>query len=402
MPRVLHLDPFGGAAGDMLLGALLDLGVRLDDLQRLLAGLHLSGWRLEATRDRQQGFAGTRVKVHVSEESHPARHLHDIERLLTDAALPEPVRERSRTAFRRLFEAEAEVHGVALEKAHLHELAAVDAVIDIVGTCAAVHLLGVSAVSCGPVPVGSGTVATEHGLLPVPPPAVARLLRDVPLAGWAADGEMTTPTGATLVTTLADRFGPLPGGTVLGAGVGLGTRQFPELPNVLRAFLVDAGRPPAAGRPMVLVETTLDDVTGETVGALLDRLRAAGAVDAWCLTGTGRKGRPVVELRALAEPSRSGEVSAALFSEGATLGLRVVECTRPELERHVVPVATNLGELPVKVGVFDGRVVSVKPEHDACLAAALRAGLSLAAVTDAARAASPRIGDPWPPGTSPA
>jgi len=231
---------------------------------------------------------------------------------------------------------------------------------------------------------------------------VARLLRGVPLAGWAADGEMTTPTGATLVTTLADRFGPLPGGTVLGAGVGLGTRQFPELPNVLRAFLVDAGRPPAAGRPMVLVETTLDDVTGETVGALLDRLRAAGAVDAWCLTGTGRKGRPVVELRALTEPSRSGEVSAALFSEGATLGLRVVECTRPELERHVVPVATNLGELPVKVGVFDGRVVSVKPEHDACLAAALRAGLSLAAVTDAARAASPRIGDPWPPGTSPA
>ncbi|MFI5168413.1 MAG: nickel pincer cofactor biosynthesis protein LarC [Thermoanaerobaculales bacterium] len=395
MAKVLHIDPFGGVAGDMLLGALLDLGVDLEALRGVLAGLHLPGWRLTATRDRHQGFAGTRVVVDVDSESHPARHLSDVERLLADATLPDRVRERALTAFRRLFAAEAEVHGTSVEETHLHELAAVDAVVDIVGTCAALELLGIERASCGPVPVGSGTVKTAHGTLPVPPPAVAWLLRGVPLANYAADGEMTTPTGATLVTTLAHEFSPLPGGTVIRVGVGLGTRQFAGLPNVLRAFLVESARAAAPGRPMLLVETTLDDVTGETLGALLEGLRTAGAVDAWCLPGTGRKGRPVVELRALVERSRCGEVTAALFAEGATLGLRLVECTRPELERHVVSVATGYGEIPVKVGVFEGRVVSAKPEHDACREAAARAGVSLAAVADAARRGAPRLGSPW-------
>ena len=395
MGKVLHIDPFGGVAGDMLLGALLDLGVDLEALRDLLAGLHLPGWRLTATRDRHQGFAGTRAAVEVTSEAHPARHLADVEALLGKATLPDRVRARALGAFRRLFAAEAEVHGTRVEETHLHELAAVDAVVDVVGGCAAVELLGVERVTCGPVPVGSGTVTTAHGTLPVPPPAVARLLQGVPIADYAAEGEMTTPTGAALVTTLADEFGPLPGGKVLGVGVGLGTRQFAGLPNLLRAFLLERGERETPGRPMLMVETTIDDVTGEALAALLEGLRVAGAVDAWCLPGTGRKGRPVVELRALVERSRCGDVTAALFSEGATLGLRVVECTRPELERHVIQVATSFGVIPVKVGVFDGRIVSVKPEHDACRDAAGRAGVSLAAVADAARVASPRLGSEW-------
>jgi uncharacterized protein (TIGR00299 family) protein len=398
MAKLLHIDPFGGVAGDMLLGALLDLGVDAEALRGVLAGLRLQGWRLEVVRDRHQGFAGTRALVKVDAESHPARHFADIEQLLRQAELPERARERSLDAFRRLFAAEAEVHGVSLEATHLHELAAVDAVVDIVGTCAAVELLGVEKVSCGPVPVGSGAVQTEHGLLPVPPPAVARLLAGVPLAAHAADGEMTTPTGATLVRTLVERFGSLPGGTVTAIGVGLGTRKFVGLPNVLRAFVLEVGTAQAAGRPMVVVETTLDDVTGEALGALLERVRAAGAVDAWCLPGTGRKGRPVVELRALAEPPLGSAVAGALFAEGATLGVRVVECTRPELERHVVSIATAFGPIPVKVGVYEGRIVSAKPEHDACRETAARAGVSLATVIDAACTASPRIGSPWPGG----
>ena len=396
MTRALYIDPFGGAAGDMLLGALLDLGVARERLVETLGGLRMPGWRLAAVRDRRSGFAGTRVEVEVDEEDYPARRLADVGALLGRAELPERVRERALAAFRRLFEAEAEVHGVPLEQAHLHELAAVDAVIDIVGTCAAVELLQVDRVVCGPVPVGSGTVAMAHGVLPVPAPAVARLLRGVPLADHTAEGEMTTPTGATLLTTLAESFGPLPSGRLMGVGVGLGTRSFPGLPNLLRAFLVEeASTPQLAGRPVVLVECTIDDVTGETLGVLLDSLRRAGALDAWCLPGTGRKGRPLVELRAVAEPSAADAVAAVIFAEGASLGVRLVACTRPELGRRDVDVATRFGPIPVKVAAFAGRIVSAKPEHDACLAAAHLAGVSLAAVVDAARAAAPRIGSPW-------
>lgn len=397
MPRTLYLDPFGGAAGDMLLGALLDLGAGLDEVRRALATLPLAGWRLEAVVDRHQGFAGTRIVVAVTDETHPARRLADVEALLAAAALPGRAAERALAAFRRLFQAEADVHGIPLTDVHLHELAAVDAVVDIVGTCVAVELLAVQRVVCGPVPVGRGTVATAHGLLPVPGPAVAHMLRGVPTAAHAADGEMTTPTGATLLVTLADAFGPLPGGRILAVGVGLGTRKFPGLPNMLRAFVIEhEAAERLCGRPMVLVETTLDDVPGETVGYLQERLRAAGARDAWCLAGTGRKGRPVAELRALCEEEAVDTVVATLFAEGATLGVRLVPCSRPELERTTVTVATPYGEIPVKVGVFRGRVVSAKPEHDACAAQAAAHGTTVAAVVDAARRAGPPLGTPWP------
>jgi uncharacterized protein (TIGR00299 family) protein len=394
MSRILYFDPFGGSAGNMLLGALLDLGVKRERLEQVLAGLHLPGWRLEVTHVSRGGFAGTLVTVHGGGGERPARQLRDVEKLLHGAALAERVRERALAAFRRLFEAEAEVHGVPIEDTHLHELSAVDAVVDIVGVCACVELLGVARVSCGPVPVGFGSVETAHGLLPVPAPAVARLLTGVPLAGHASEGEMTTPTGAALLVTLAEQFGAAPAGKLVGVGVGLGTRELRGLPSVVRAFLVE-DEPRPVGRPMVVLETTLDDITGEPLGTLLERVREAGAWDAWCVPGTGRKGRPVVELRAVLEPSRVTAVCTTIFTEGATLGLRLVECTCPELERHTVEVATPYGTIPVKIGIFEGRVVSAKPEQGAVLAASRKAGVSTAAVTDAASVAAPRLGLPW-------
>ncbi|MBI4915203.1 MAG: nickel pincer cofactor biosynthesis protein LarC [Acidobacteria bacterium] len=398
MSRVLFVDPFGGAAGDMLLAAMIDAGADVAAVGDVLAGLRLPGWRLAASRERHQGFAGVRVTVEVDQETNPARRLRDVEALLALATLPDRVRERSRAAFRRLFAAEADAHGVAVDEAHLHELAAVDAVVDIVGVCTAVELLGVDRVICGPIPVGRGTVQTAHGLLPVPGPAVAHLLRGVPLAAHAADGEMTTPTGATLLVTLVDEFSSLPAGTLGKVGVGLGTRKFAGLPNLLRVLVVETDDAPRlAGRPMVVVEAILDDVSGEFLGTMLEQLRAAGALDAWCLPGTGRKGRPVVELRALAEADRADGVAAALFAEGATLGVRLVRCTRPELERAVLRVATRFGEIQVKLGIFRGQVVSAKPEHDECVAAARTNGASVAAVVQAAVAAAPRIGSPHLP-----
>jgi len=235
----LYIDPFGGAAGDMLLGALLDLGVDLDAVRDAIGVLGLVGCRLEAERDRHQGFAGTRVTVHVEEESHPARRLAGLESLLARAPLPEQTRRRSLAAFRRLFEAEAEAHGVSAHEVHLHELGTAATVVDVVGTCAAIETLAPDRILCGPVPVGGGTVRTAHGLLPVPGPAVARLLTGVPLAAHSAAVEMTTPTGATLVTTLADAFGPFPSGRLLKVGIGVGTRQFVDLPNMLRVFLLE-------------------------------------------------------------------------------------------------------------------------------------------------------------------
>ena len=392
MVTVLHLDPFGGVAGDMLLGALIDAGADVEAVRACLGGLRLPGWELDVATDRQQGFAGTRVRVRINDETHPARHLHDVEALLAAAALPERVRQRALAAFRRLFAAEAEVHGVAVEKTHLHELGAVDAVIDIVGVCAALETLGIDRISCGPVPVGRGTVRTEHGLLPVPAPAVARLLAGVPLAGHCADGEMTTPTGATLLATVVETYSDPPAGRIVRAGIGLGTKVFAGVPNFLRVLLIEPAAAALAGRPLVIVEATLDDATGERVRYFLDRVREHGALDSWCFSGTGRKGRPIHELRALCEPHHADAIARLLFAEGATLGVRLLACARPELRREVVTIATAYGEIPVKLGYLEGRVVSAKPEHDACAAAARRHGVSIAALIEATMRAAPQIG----------
>lgn len=318
MRRVLYLDPFGGAAGDMLLAALLDAGAAEDEVRRTLGGLGLTGWRLEIRRDRQQGFAGTRVVVEMDEIRHPARHFGDVQALLTAATLPERARRRALAVFEALFRAEATVHGQEMERVHLHEAGAVDAVIDIVGTCAALESLQVEKVVCGPVPVGRGTVATAHGLLPVPPPAVAELLRGMPLAAHAADGEMTTPTGAALLVTLVDSWSPPPSGVLLRVGVGLGTRVFTGVPNMLRALVLEQPGESGRERPVEMMSATLDDITGERVAWLLERLREVGALDAWCLPGTGRKGRPIQEIRALCEPEQVTAVVGLLFAEGAT------------------------------------------------------------------------------------
>lgn len=395
MRRVLYLDPFGGAAGDMLLGALLDAGAEEGDVRRALAGLALRGWRLELRRDRQQGFSGLRAVVKLDETSLPARHFGDVQALLASAALPEGVRQRALAVFAALFRAEAAVHGEAAERVHLHEAGAVDAVVDIVGSCAALDSLGVERVICGPVAVGRGRVQAAHGLLPVPPPAVAELLRGVPLAGHAADGEMTTPTGAALLVTLTDEWGPLPAGVLQRTGVGLGTRIFPGIPNLLRAMVVEQSGERRAERALELVAATLDDVTGERLAWLLERLREVGALDAWCLTGTGRKGRPVAELKALCDPEQVTAVLDLLFDEGVTLGARVISCRRPQLDRRMIEVVTEFGRIAVKLALRASRVVSAKPEHDACRAAARRAGVALACVEDAARRAAPAIGDEW-------
>lgn len=393
MERVLFFDPFGGAAGNMVLAALIDVGADEEFVRQQLERLNLPGWRLLLSRSRHQGLAGLRATVEVTDSSAPARRLESVRALLSAAALDPEVCERSLAVFQRLFEAEAAVHGVPVEQAHLHEIAAVDAVVDVVGSCAALVSLGVGSVMCGPVPVGRGSVATQHGLLPVPPPAVARLLQGVPLAAHAADGEMTTPTGAALLTAWCSHFGPMPAGRLLHVGVGLGSREFHEMPNVFRILMLEQSAAEITTPVLQLVEATVDDRSGEELGFIIEQLRSAGARDAWLLCGIGRKGRPLVEVRALIDPEHRDRILEVLFSEGMTLGARVTACHRPELSRRVVQVATPYGVVPVKVAVWQGRVVSVKPEADVCQALARSTGRPLGVVESAARAGAPRLGD---------
>lgn len=395
MAKIAYLDPFGGAAGDMVLAALVDAGADEPFVRRQLAGLDLPGWSLTLSQRRHQGFAGLRAEVEVTDASAPARRLENVRNLLAGAALDSAVRDRALAVFQRLFEAEAAVHGVALEAAHLHEIAAVDAVVDIVGACAALHSLAVDEVVCGPVPVGRGTVATQHGLLPVPPPAVARLLEGVPLAAHGTDGEMTTPTGAALLTTWCERYEPLPGGRLVRVGIGLGSRRFEGMPNVFRVFVLEAIEAEPGERTLDLVEAAVDDRTGEELAFLVERLRAAGAREAWLLSGTGRKGRPLVEVRALTDPETCPRILEVFFSEGMTLGARVVRCRRPELSRRVVAVTTPYGVVPVKVAGWRGRVVSAKPEADVCQELARTSGQPLALIQAAACAGAPHVGDEW-------
>jgi pyridinium-3,5-bisthiocarboxylic acid mononucleotide nickel chelatase len=382
--RVGHLDPCAGASGDMLLAALVDAGAPVDGLREVLAGLALPGWSLHAEPVVRGGIASTAVKVAVADDA-PTRRWADIRRLLADARLPEPVRQRATAAFQRLAVAEARIHAVDEDAVVFHELGGLDTIIDLVGVCAGVQLLGLDRLSSAPVAQGTGTVATAHGPLPVPAPAVLELLRGVPTFGVDERVELCTPTGAALLAELVDDWGPLPAMTVEGVGYGAGSREHAR-PNVLRLTVGDAtgGR---AAEDLVLLEATVDDMAGELVPVVLDALRAAGANDAWARQVLMKKGRPGVELVALVDEARAGAVRTALFRQSTTLGVRAQPVSRWALDREVVDVEVAGHRVRVKLGCLDGRVVNAAPEFDDCAAAATATGLAVKDVMDRARTA---------------
>ena len=389
----LHIDPFSGASGDMLLGALVDAGVDLDDLAAGLSSLGVGGWRLERRDRRDPRVGGTKVDVVLDapEGGHPHRHLGDIERIVGGSDLPPTVQERALAAFRRLAEAEAEVHGSTPEQVHFHEVGAVDAIVDVCGVLLAVHRLGVDGISCGPVPQGSGFVDCAHGRIPVPVPATALLLRGVPTV--AADGphptgELVTPTGATLLRTLVDRWGPRPPMTVDRVACGLGGRDRGAIPNALRLFI---GRLDASEAQAVDVLTaTIDDLDPRIYGPLFDDLLEAGALDVTLTPVQGKKGRPAVELTVLSRPDAPSRdaLAALLFRETTTLGLRWRREQRVTLRRTVRPVSTPWGPVDLKEGWSGEERLTAQPEFEQALARARAAGVPVRLVLDAARAAA--------------
>ena len=367
MSRMLYLDCPAGVAGDMLLGALLDAGADVHAVRRGLAGLGVEGLELVVERVQRHGLAATHATVRGA-AGQPHRDWASIRAQIDAAALPERPRALAQEAFRRLAQAEGRVHGIEPERVHFHEVGAVDAIGEICAVALAVEALGVERVVCSPLPLGGGSVAAAHGRLPLPAPATLALLEGAPVYGVDATVELVTPTGAALVGTLADAYGPLPEMTLAGTGHGAGTRDTPAMPNVVRAILGTGA--PSATRPVVLIETNLDDLLPELAPDAAEACFAAGALDVWTTPAQMKRGRPGFVLSALARPAERDAVAAALLRETSALGVRIGRFDRVELERESRTVDVGGEPVRVKIGRLDGRVVNLAPEHADCERAA--------------------------------
>ncbi len=387
---ILYLDLFSGAAGDMLLGALVDLGLPLEVLQAELQKMDLSGYELEARREIRRGITGTRLVVRDTAQEYPARHLHDIRHLLGESRLSATVQARSLAVLERLARAEARVHGIPVEEVHFHEIGAVDTLVDVVGFVAGLEHLGVERVCASPVPLGSGFVQTEHGLLPVPAPATAALLAEVnaPVRPHPAQAEILTPTAAALLAELATF--DLPPMRVRAVGYGFGEKEFPW-PNAVRAWLGEMEET-AARETVYLLECNLDDATGEVLGYAMERLFAAGALDVWFTPVQMKKNRPGVVLSALARPERADALAAVILRETPTLGVRVRPVARVVADRREREVETPWGRVRVKEKWLDGRKVAASPEYEDCARIAREQGIPLQDVYAAVlRSADPEM-----------
>jgi uncharacterized protein (TIGR00299 family) protein len=366
--RVVYFDGSSGASGDMILGAVVDLGLSLDHLRGELEKLPLAGYRLEAVRVSRAGLAATKVDVCVDEPETTHRHLADILDLLEGSGLEPEVKERAASLFRRLAEAEAAVHGTSPERVHFHEVGAVDSIVDIVGGVLALRWLAADRFYASPLNVGSGTVKMAHGTFPVPPPATARLVAGVPVYG-AGEGELLTPTGALLVTAHATGYGSLPPMRIEKTGHGAGSRETKDRPNVLRLIVGEEDR--AAGGDRVLVlETEVDDAAPQLLGPLVERLLEAGALDAFLTPVQMKKGRPGILVTVICPPDEREAIEELLFRETTTLGVRRQEWDRTVLERETATVETAYGPIRVKIGRRRGTVYNAWPEFEDCQKAA--------------------------------
>ncbi len=382
MTRLAYFDCANGASGDMLLGALADLGLPLDHLRAELGKVPLHGYHLEAHRVHRAGLHATKVDVRVDGQHHHHRGLRDILDLLEKSGLDGPVKERCAALFRRLAEAEGAIHGVSPEAIHFHEVGAVDSIVDVVGGVVGLAWLRADRMVSSPLNVGTGSVTMSHGTFPVPAPATARLVQGVPIYG-AGDGELLTPTGALLVTGHATAYGPLPLMRPQAIGHGAGSRETPGRPNVLRLIVGEADADAAAETVLVL-ETEVDDTAPQLLGAVLDRLLAAGALDVYYTPIHMKKGRPGILVTVLCSADRREGLEEILFTETTTLGVRRQEWARSVLEREIVPVLTPHGEVRVKVGRRAGKVYNVQPEFEDCERLAAASGAALKEVWTAA------------------
>jgi uncharacterized protein (TIGR00299 family) protein len=383
--RVLYFDCFSGISGDMALGAMLDAGLPLEDLKHALGTLGLGDTHVHAERVLRAGVSATKFSVHEHahghdrhshdrdhdhdhshSDAHPHRSLPEIFTLIDSSALTPAGRARAKAMFQRLAEAEAAIHQMPVERVHLHEVGALDSIIDIVGIVYAIDWAGADTVVCSPLNVGGGMVQSAHGLFPVPAPATVRLLGDAPVYSGAVQKELVTPTGALIATTFATSFGPLPAMSVDRVGYGAGGRDDPSTPNVLRVLVGRAAENTTAAERVTVIECEIDDMNPQIFGVVMDQLNAAGALDVFYTPVQMKKNRPGTLLTVVAKPERKGDIADIIFRETTTIGLRHSEVARECLQRELVTVETPLGAVRFKVARRDGRVVNAAPEFEDC------------------------------------
>jgi len=363
---VAYFDANAGVSGDMMLGALVDAGLGADGLKQVLSGLDLRGYEIDVRETLRAGFRACQVLVKLTADHHHERHLSDIIAIIDRSSLSQDVKKKAADVFVRLGQAEAGVHGKGIAQMHFHEVGAVDAIVDVVGTVAGLTALGVERVFFSPLRLGYGTVQCAHGLLPIPAPATAELLIGIPVYAGDIEGEMVTPTGAALAVTLSAGFGPMPAMTTRRLGLGAGSIDR-GLPNILRCFLGEAAvDTEETTRELFILEANVDDMNPELFGHICALLREAGALDVWLTPIQMKKERPGTMLSVLAEPGLVPALRGIIFTESTTLGVRESRVWRTELQREIILIRVLNHTVRVKIGRRAGRIIQVAPEFDDC------------------------------------
>jgi uncharacterized protein (TIGR00299 family) protein len=365
--KLAYFDCFSGISGDMTLGALVDAGCSAELLRTELKSLQVPGWTLTTEKVWKNGMAATYVRVQT-EDQQKHRSLTTILEMLKNSNLAPPVRDRASRIFQKLGEAEAHVHDAPIEKVHFHEVGAVDAIVDIVGSCIGFHALGIERFACSPLNVGGGTAKMAHGVLPVPAPATARLLQGAPTFSNGGQRELVTPTGAAIVATLCDSFGPQPPMTVSAIGYGAGTADLEGQPNVVRIMIGEsADKVSSAGDEEIsIIEANLDDMNPQIYGYVLEKALLAGALDVYTTALQMKKNRPGTLLTILCRPQDTDALMSIIFAETTTFGIRTHRAQRRALPREWVNVSTGFGLVRIKLSRSNGHILRVTPEYDDC------------------------------------
>lgn len=384
--KTAYLDCIAGASGDMLLGALIDVGLDVEWLRSELGKLPIEGWELNVRKVDKNGFAATKVDVEVGEQPH-SRPLPVIEKVVQDSGISDSVKRRAIEVMRLIAVEEAAIHGMPLEQVHLHEVSGEDAIIDIVGTLLGVERLGLERIICSPLPLGRGFIDGAHGAIPLPAPAAVAILKGLPVIGSEIEAELVTPTGAALVKHLAISFGGLPAMKLESVGYGAGTWNL-KIPNLLRVFIGEADAAAVNVEFVSLLESNIDDENPEHYQYVMELLFAAGALDVWLAPVQMKKNRPAVVLSILAKPGDVSSLTAIILGQTKTLGVRQSELRRATLQRRILEVTTTFGTVRVKVADLGEGKQKIAPEYDDCAACARKSGASLDDVSFAARAAA--------------
>jgi uncharacterized protein (TIGR00299 family) protein len=387
--KIAYFDCFAGASGDMILGSLMDAGLELDQLKGELAKLHLTHYDLQVKKVVKKGVGGCQALVVVDEDHHHQhhRHLADIKSIIAQSDLENSIRQKSIAIFTRLAEAEAKVHQTTIEQIHFHEVGAMDAIIDVVGAVAGIAALGIQKIVCSPLHLGSGTVACAHGVLPVPAPATAELVKGRPVYSTGVVGELLTPTGAAILTTLAADFGPMPAMSVEKVGYGAGTSE-PAIPNLLRVMIGQTAEKvkEVEMEQVAVIETNIDDMNPQMYDYLIKKILKMGAMDIFLTPVQMKKNRSGTLVTIICQPQRVDEFSDFLLRETTTIGLRWRIDNRIKAHRTIQVIQTQYGAINFKVAKIGHRTINVAPEYEDCKRAAMESGVPLKQVMDDVRA----------------